>query len=129
MNRETMHKELMAALAWVGGTATVALVRDLALKLGYINLDTFLRVVMGINGLMIVWYANRMPKTFVPSAWLRQARRVSAWSQVLGGLVYAGLWAFAPIPLAIWGGLGVLLAGSAVALGYCLSLRAKAKAV
>jgi hypothetical protein len=48
---------------------------------------------------------------------------------VLGGLVYTGLWAFAPIPLAIWGGLGALLAGSAVTVGYCLSLRAMAKAV
>jgi hypothetical protein len=124
-----MNKELMAALAWVCGTAAMALGAIFALKLGYITLDTFLRVVMGINGLMIVWYANRMPKTFVRSAWLRQARRVSAWSQVLGGLVYAGLWAFAPIPLAIWGGLGALLAGSAVALGYCLSLQARAKAV
>jgi hypothetical protein len=124
-----MNKELMAALVWVGGTATVALGAIFALKLGHIDFDTFLRVVIGSYGLMIAWYGNRMPKTFVPSARLRQARRVSAWSQVLGGLVYTGLWAFAPIPLAIWGGLGALLAGSAVALGYCLSLQAKAKAV
>jgi hypothetical protein len=129
MNRETMNKELMACLVWAGGTAAVALGAIFALKLGYIDVDTFLRVVIGINGLMIAWYGNRMPKTFVPSARLRKARRVSAWSQVLGGLVYAGLWAFAPIPLAIWGGLGALLAGSAVTLGYCLSLRDKPKAV
>jgi hypothetical protein len=129
MNRETMNKELMAGLVWVGGAATVALGALFALKLGSIDVDTFLRVLMAFSGFMIVWYANRMPKTFVPSAQLRQARRVSAWSQVLGGLVYVGLWAFAPIPLAIWGGLGALLVGSAVALGYCLSLQAKAKAV
>jgi len=124
-----VNKELKAGLAWVGGTATVALGAIFALKLDYIDIDTFLRVVIGINGLMIAWYGNRMPKTFVPNAWLRQARRVSAWSQVLGGLVYAGLWAFAPIQVAVWGGLGTLLAGAAVTLGYCLSLRAKANAV
>jgi hypothetical protein len=128
MNKDTMNKELMACLVWAGGTATVVLGAIFALKLGYIDGDTFLRVAIGINGLMIAWYGNRMPKTFVPSARLRQARRVSAWSQVLGGLVYTGLWAFAPIPLAIWGGLGALLAGSAVTLGYCLSLRGKARA-
>ena len=82
-----------------------------------------------MNGLMIAWYGNRMPKTVVPSACARQARRVAAWAMVLSGLVYAGLWAFAPIPVAIWGGSGAVLAGVAVTLGYCLSLRAKAKAV
>ncbi len=71
---------------------------------------------------------NRIPKTFVRSARARQAQRVAAWSQVLSGLVYAGLWAFAPIPVAITVGSGAVLAGVAVTLGYCLSLPAKANA-
>ena len=129
MNKDTMNKELMACLVWVGGTATVTLGAIFALKLGYIDSDTFLRVVIGFYGLMVAWYGNRLPKTFVRNSRLRQVRRVSAWSQVLGGLVYAGLWAFAPLPLAIWGGLGALLAGSAVTLGYFLWLQAKPKAV
>jgi hypothetical protein len=77
---------------------------------------------------MIAWYGNRMPKTVVPSAQARQARRVAAWSLVLSGLIYAGLWAFAPIPVAISGGTGAIVAGGAVTLAYCLSLRSKAKA-
>ena len=47
---------------------------------------------------------------------------------VLSGLVYAGLWAFAPIPVAIAGGCGAVVAGIAVTLGYCLWLRAEVKA-
>ena len=101
-----MNKEVTAGLAWIGSTLAVTLGAVATLKLGYIDRDTFLRVIIGFNGLMIVWYANRMPKTFVPNARVREARRVSGWAQVLGGLVYTGLWAFAPIPVAIWGGLG-----------------------
>jgi len=77
---------------------------------------------------MIAWYGNRMPKTVVPSARAGQARRVAAWSLVLSGLIYAGLWAFAPIKVAVAAGTGVVFAGIAVTLGYCLSLRSKAKA-
>ena len=44
-----------------------------------------------------------MPKAVVPSAYARQATRVAGWSMVLSGLVYAGLWAFAPIPVASGG--------------------------
>ena len=61
--------------------ATVALGAIFAHKLGYIDGDTFLRVVIGINGLMIAWYGNRMPKTFVPNARARQASgsRAGLW--------------------------------------------------
>ncbi|RUL68653.1 ammonium transporter [Dyella choica] len=97
-------------------------------RLGYIDRDTVLRVVTGAIGLWLAWYGNRMPKAFVRSARGRQAQRVAAWSLVLSGLIYAGLWTFAPIPLAIWGGSGVVLAGIAVTFGYCLSPPAKARA-
>jgi len=123
-----MNKELIGALAWGGGIIALALGATFARKLGYVDGDTVTRVVIGINGLMIAWYGNRMPKAFVPSAQARQVTRVGGWSLVLSGLVYAGLWAFAPIPVAVAGGCGAILAGIAVTLGYCLSLRAKAKA-
>lgn len=123
-----MNKELIASLAWGGGMIALALGATLARKLGYIDGDTVTRVVVGVNGLWIAWYGNRMPKTFVPSAQAREARRVAAWSLVLSGLVYAGLWAFAPIQVAVAGGCGAVLLGIAVTIGYCLRLRAKAKA-
>ncbi len=72
--------------------------------MGYIDRDTVIRVVTGMMGLWMAWYGNRMPKTMVPvPASAGQARRVASWSLVLSGLVYAGLWAFAPIPVAVWG--------------------------
>jgi len=123
-----MNKELVGSLAWGGGIVVVALVASAARKLGYVDGDTVTRVVIGLNGLMMAWYGNRMPKAFVPSAQARQARRVAAWSLVLSGLVYAGLWAFAPIMTAVVGGCAAVVGGIAVTLGYCLSLRSKGSA-
>ena len=128
MNKE-MKKELIGALAWAGVMFALALGAIFAHKLGYIDRDTVIRVVIGLNGLWMAWYGNRMPKAVVPSARAGQAQRVAAWSLVLSGLVYAGLCAFAPIPVAATVGTGAVVAGIAVTLGYCLSLRAKAKAV
>ena len=122
-----MNKDLIGNLAWGGGIVVVALGGSFARKLGYVDSETVTRVVIGLNGLMIAWQGNRLPKVFVPSASARQARRVAAWSLVLSGLVYAGLFAFAPVPVAAVGGSIAVVAGIAVTLGYCLSLRDKAK--
>jgi hypothetical protein len=126
-----MKDELIGNLAWAVGFIVLTLGAIFARKLGYIDVDTLIRVTIGVFGLWMVWSGNRMPKTLVPiqNAGARQARRVASWSLVLSGLVYAGLWAFAPIPVAIWGGSAAVLAGLAVTLGYCLSLRDKAKAL
>ena len=123
-----MNKDLIGSLAWGIGIIVLALGASLARKLGYMDDETVTRLVIGTTGLMIAWFGNRMPKDFVPSAWARQVRRVGGWSLVLSGLVYAGLWAFAPISVAIAGGCGAVAAGMAVTIGYCLALRAKAKA-
>jgi hypothetical protein len=123
-----MNKELIESLAWAGGILALALGASFAREQGYLDGDTVTRVVIGANGLMIAWFGNRMPKAVVPSAGARRAMRVGGWSMVLSGLVYAGLWAFAPIPVAIVGGCAAVVAGIAVTLGYCLSLRARANA-
>ncbi len=123
-----MNKDLIGSLAWGGGIVALALGASFARQQGYIDADTTTRIVLGAIGLMIAWYGNRMPKTFVPNAGARQATRVAGWSMALSGLVYAALWAFAPIPLALWVGCGAIVAGIAVTLGYCLALRGKATA-
>ena len=127
MNRET-KKELIGALAWAGIMLALALGGVFAHKRGYIDRDTIIRVVIGPTGLWMAWYGNLIPKKVVPNARAGHAQRVAAWSMVLSGLVYAGLWAFAPIPVAIKGGCSAVLLGVAMTLGYCLSLRDKAKA-
>ena len=123
-----MNKEVMAGLAWGGVVLVLALGANFARKLGYIDGDTVTRMVVGINGLWIAWYGNRMPKVMVPHAGARRARRIAGWAMVLSGLVYAGLFAVAPIPVAAHAGAAAVLAGIAVTLGYCLSLRDKGKA-
>jgi hypothetical protein len=123
-----MKKELLVALAWGGGIVLLALGATFARHQGYIDQETVLRVVIGINGLMIAYYGNLAPKAVAPSACARRIARVSGWSLVLSGLVYAGLWAFAPIPLAIAVGSGAVIAGMFVTLGYCFWLRRRASA-
>jgi hypothetical protein len=121
-------KELIMGIAWGGGIVALALGATLARQLGYIDSDTVTRLVIGMNGIMIAWYGNRMPKILAPSDTARRLARVAGWSLALSGLIYAGFWAFAPIPVAVIGGCVAVGAGIAVTLGYCLSLRAKARA-
>jgi hypothetical protein len=127
MNVE-MKRELAGSFAWGLGIVLLALAATAARKLGYLDAEAVTRLVVGANGLMIAWYGNRMPKHFVPERWARQIRRVAGWSLVLSGIVYASLWALAPVPLAVAGGSAAVLAGIAVTVGYGLSVRARAKA-
>jgi hypothetical protein len=123
-----MNKELIAGLAWGSSIVALAIGASLARKVGYIETDTVTRVVFGSIGLMVAGFGNRIPKAFVASVHARRAKRVAGWSMVLSGLIYAGMWVFAPIPVACWGGFSAVLAGIAVTMGYCLSLPSKAKA-
>jgi hypothetical protein len=84
-----------------------------------------LRIVIGLNGLMVAYFGNRMPKAVAPSAFARQLTRFAGWSFVLSGLVYAGLWAFAPLPLAKTVGTGAVAAGIIATLGYAFWLRVR----
>lgn len=120
-----MNKEMVGSLAWAGGLIGLALIATFARQQGYIESDTVQRLVMGATGLMVAWYGNRMPKTFVPTANARRVTRVGGWSMALSGLVYAGLWAFAPFDVAVLLGCGAIAAGIVVTVGYCLFLRAK----
>lgn len=123
-----MKKDITESLAWAGGMIGLALAGTVARELGYVDGDTVIRVVVGANGLMIAWFGNRAPKAFVPDACARKVARVSGWSLVLSGLVYAAAWAFAPIPVAVAVGCGAVLAGIAVTFAYGWRLRTKAKA-
>jgi hypothetical protein len=122
-----MNKELLWSIRWGGGIIVLALAASAARKLGYLDADTTLRLVIGAIGLMTAAMGNRIPKTVVPGVSVYRAQRVAGWSMTLAGLVYAALWAFAPIPVATFGGMAALLIAMAVTIGYCLSLRRSAK--
>ena len=122
-----MNKDVLGSLMWGGGIIVLALLCTFALNQGWVDDETVTRIVVTAIGLSIVWYGNRMPKTVVPVAWYGKAARFAGWSMVLSGLIYAGLFAFAPINVAVIVGCGAVAAGIAATVIYCLSLRAKAK--
>jgi uncharacterized membrane protein len=126
--RDLARSEMIAGGAWAGAMLAVSVISVMLRKLDYLDPDTTTRVLAGANGLMMAWYGNRMPKAFVPREQARRVRRVAAWSLVVSGLIYAGLWAFAPRQVALVGGMSAVVAGMAVTFGYCLTLRGQARA-
>ncbi len=121
-----MNKDILAGLICAACIVLLALAARFAHAHGYIDSDVTLRAV-AMNGLLIAYFGNNIPKKAVPSTCVRQALRVSGWSMVLSGLIYAGLWAFAPIPVAETFGTGAILAGVLLTLGYCLSVSRRAR--
>lgn len=123
-----MKNETLQDLASGVAILVLALGASFARSRGWIDNDTTTRIVLAAIGLQIAWYGNRMPKRFVPSAAARQVQRVGGWSLALSGLVYAGLWTFAPMNVALIGGCGAVIVGIAVTIGYCLSVRKRIQA-
>jgi len=123
-----MNKDLIKSLAVAASLIAVALAATAARTAGVLDGDTVTRVVMGVTGLLLVWYGNRMPKTFVAAERARHVQRVGGWSMVISGFVYATLWAFAPLDLAFAGGITAVIAGLTVTVAACLFARRKAAA-
>lgn len=123
-----MNRDVVGSLIWAGGIIGLALAARWALGQELIDADTTSRIVLVAIGLMIAWYGNRTPKSFVPSARARQARRVAGWSLAISGLIYAAAFAFAPMDVALILGCGSVALGIAVTFLYCLSLRGRAEA-
>ena len=123
-----LRSELVPNLVVAGALVAAALAATAARQAGWIDADAVTRIVMGGTGLMLAWYGNRMPKAFVPTAYARQVNRVGGWAMVLSGLVYAGLWAFAPRSVALIVGCGAVAAGVLVTVTYCIAVARKAKA-
>lgn len=118
-----MNKERGIDLAWAGGIVALSLVAACARTAGFISEELMLRTV-AMNGLALAYYGNRAPKAVPPSVCAsRQVTRFSGWAMVLSGLLYAGLWAFAPLPIAMTVGTGAVAAGVAATFGYSYWLR------
>jgi len=123
-----MNSETKISLAWGVGIVVLALGLSSARSAGHIDHDTVTRIVLGAIGLMVAWFGNMMPKRFVPSALVRKVHRVGGWSLVISGLIYAAAFAVLPIQTAVFVGGGAVVAGLAITIGYCQSLRTKARA-
>lgn len=123
-----MNSETKVSLAWGVGILVLALGLSSARSAGHVDTDTVTRIVLGATGLMVAWFGNMMPKRFVPSALARRVHRVGGWSLVVSGLIYAGAFVVLPIQTAVFVGGSAVVAGLAITIGYCQSLRTKARA-
>lgn len=123
-----MNRDVIGDIGFALGIVVLALAASAARRAGYINQETVTRLVIGATGLMIAYFGNRMPKAFVPNAQARRIKRVAGWSLVVSGLIYTALFAFAPLPIACWGGSAAVLAGIAITILYGIALCNKAKA-
>lgn len=117
-------------LGWAIALAVFILGSALALRYaesaGVLGADDVRRAMQVLIGLMLAGYANLMPKqgrglgSLSAQARAQTALRVGGWSLTLGGLIYAGLWAFAPLGIADTAGLVVVAAATLMTLGYAV---------
>ena len=100
----TDWKNIRASLLIGGAQVAGALLLTLARKQGWIDAEGVTRGAMVIIGLGVAAIGNMVPKTrdgppppTMELAALRQrVLRISGWALMLGGLMFAGLSAFAP---------------------------------
>lgn len=123
-----MNPDIAKSLVVAAGLIAIGLAASFARQQGVIDAETTQRIVMGAIGLMVVWYGNRAPKAFAPDAHAQRVHRFTGWSMVLSGLIYAGTWAFAPLPVAMTVGTGAVALGLIATVGYCLWLRGQTPA-
>ena len=122
-----LGKDIRATLILAGVQVGGALLLMFANKHGFIDDETKTRGAMVLIGLCLAAIGNRMPKTMdgppprsVSLAALRQSvLRLGGWTLMLGGVVFAGLWAFAPQGLAVVGSLTAVGAAMVVTIGGC----------
>lgn len=100
----------------------------LAEHLEVIDADMLSRLVQIAIGLSLVLFANAAPKQIGrPRASVeaegraQAARRIAGWSLTLAGLIYAGVWVFAPVALAAPISLAVVGIGLTVTVVYALN--------
>lgn len=122
---------LTKRLTWAIALAVFILGSALALRYaenaGMMGEDAARRTMQVLIGLMLAGYANLMPKQLgrargsaEAEARAQAALRVGGWSLTLAGLIFAGLWAFAPLALADVGSLVVVAAAMVVTVGYAI---------
>jgi len=119
-------KSVRASMIIAGVQIVVTFLLVLAHKRGLIDGETTMRGVLATIGLMLAALGNRIPKSqdgqplpTVPLAVLRQkTMRAAGWAMMLGGLVFSGVWLFAPIDLARTGSMIALGGSIAVMSGF-----------
>lgn len=120
-----MNREVSVSLGWGAGVVFLALIATALRNNGIIDQEAVQRLVIGATGLMIASFGNRAPKTVAPSACAQHLARFSGWSLFISGLIYAAVWAFAPIDIAVIVGTAAILIGVVATFGYAVRLRSR----
>lgn len=122
-------KSIRNALGLAGAMLVGTLLLTVAHKaLGWIDSETTTRGVMVLIGLMLVVVGNGMPKQqdgppaqTVGEIVTRQSiTRVGGWAMLLGGLIWAALWLFAPRDIAQVGSIAAVATAVVVMLAYSI---------
>lgn len=113
----------MKSITQAGLVATAMIAVSLAaawgVMTGVLGHDAPVRVMMVFNALILAYYGNAIPKAVLRTPVARTARRFAGWVFVLGGLISAALWAFAPLDIATPIALAVTAGSAILAIGYC----------
>ena len=109
-----MKTEILESLIWAGAIIILALGATVAMSGGAMEQDMAIRIVLSMNGIMLAWYGNRMPKAEVTDDRTRRANRISGRAFVAGGLVNSALMAFAPLDTAVAFGTGAIAVAAAI---------------
>lgn len=122
----------MKSITQAGLVATAMIAASLVaawgVTTGVLGPDTPVRVMMVFNALLLAYYGNAIPKAVLRTPVARTARRFAGWVFVLGGLISAALWAFAPLDIATPVALAVTAGSAILAIGYCRVVRTKTAA-
>ncbi len=113
----------MKSIAQAGLVATAMIAVSLAaawgVMTGVLGHDAPVRLMMVGNSLLLAYYGNAIPKAVLRTPVARSGRRFAGWVFVLGGLISAALWAFAPLDIATPIALAVTAGSAILAIGYC----------
>lgn len=123
--RKMAAKYLLTAFAVAGALLAIAALLAYARNAGLVTEAVSERVIQVVIGLGFAAYANFMPKRLYgaassvrAAAWRQSVLRVGGWAMTLAGLTYAALWAFAPLDFANIASMIVIIAGTAIMVGY-----------
>jgi hypothetical protein len=112
------------ALTIAGGTLAGSLAITALKWNGLIDEDTALRAFGVVLGVMLMIYANFIPKQVARGD--AGAMRFTGWVFVAAYLAYAAIWAFAPMDYTVWGSMAAIAGALVLTLAYCALRRRKA---
>ena len=127
-NSRPRANNIWFSLKLAGSILGASLLLTLARQQGWLDAEQVMRAFNIVLGVTLAIYGNALPKMMDgnPPRTLHEATvaqaigRVSGWAMTLAFLVWAALWAFAPLQIARIGSIGAVVASVVVMLGYAM---------